>query len=320
MLGELNDHGRVDILRALRDNVVQFRDVFARWSAKGISDLPNVAHAKPLRPAITEWLAKMEHTGELRPETLRGYGVVFDLLLKGVTEDAPVSRLPDLLAQYRDTAGGARTFNQCRAACMSFVRRTFGKRHDGLWGQVADIEVRKTHRRRGTPLAPEQALVVAKALGRRHGAQWWAMCCTGMSPSEFFDYEWEVLKDRVVIHGQKREGRERIVPRLCNPSHPYTAYKAFYRRLVNVRAELAKTDPFLGRIVPRDARRSFAHWMESAGIIESRRESYMGHKPGARVIRLYEDHAVEPYLTDDALALKHFVGIERLAFPLGVAA
>jgi hypothetical protein len=128
---------------------------------------------------------------------------------------------------------------------------------------------------------------------------------------------WEVRTDRVAIHGTKRAGRERIVPRLGTPALPSSEYKAAYHALVTVRQKLTKDHPLLAGLVVYDARRTFAHWLELAKIPRSRRMAYLGHSV-RDVTDRYEQHSVEFYLTADRKALRHVVGAQRLAFPVAL--
>jgi integrase len=56
-----------------------------------------------------------------------------------------------------------------------------------------------------------------------------------------------------------------------------------------------------------DLRRSFAVWMEEAGIPRSRRKSYLGHSAGD-VTRLYERRELLAWLQEDAGRLRAYAG------------
>jgi integrase len=58
---------------------------------------------------------------------------------------------------------------------------------------------------------------------------------------------------------------------------------------------------------PYDLRRTFANWMEGAGIPRTRRRIYRGHE--ARDMGdLYEWHGVRAFLSEDAAKLRVFIG------------
>ena len=61
-------------------------------------------------------------------------------------------------------------------------------------------------------------------------------------------------------------------------------------------------------IVVYDLRRTYANWLEAAGIARTRRRLYMGHSAGD-VTGLYELHEVAASLADDAKKLRAFAGL-----------
>src|SRR6185312_6313905 len=112
------------------------------------------------------------------------------------------------------------------------------------------------------------------------------MAVTGMRPNEMWG-KWSVEADRVRIHGTKTTGAERVVPRV--PGHlapPRITYRAFREALAQA------TD---GQMTPYDLRRTYANWLESAGVIRTHRRLYLGH--GAKdVTDLYEWKEIEGFL------------------------
>ena len=124
-----------------------------------------------------------------------------------------------------------------------------------------------------------------------------------LGPTEYWG-KWEDRGDRILIHGTKRSGRERFVPRFCAIGPPYFEYPAFRGALRDA------GDP---EVKPYDLRRSYANWLESAGIPRTRRKLYLGH--GATdVTSLYEWHEVDKFLVEDAAKLRAYVfGTENTA-------
>lgn len=123
------------------------------------------------------------------------------------------------------------------------------------------------------------------------------MAVTGMGPKEYWG-EWELQPDRIAIHGTKRAGRDRVVPRVGDVVRPKRGYQPFRVAL----AEASKST-----VRPYDLRRSFATWLEASGIPRTRRRLYMGH--GAKdVTDLYEHVQVAAYLEEDAGLLRRFLG------------
>ena len=155
-------------------------------------------------------------------------------------------------------------FNLARSACQSFARTLVG-RFDSIWQGITAIPTMAVpKRKKAGGLPPERAREIAELLGVG-GRMWWSMCTTGMGPKEYWSDGWETLTDRIVIHGRKRDARERFVPKLATPTPPTMGYKPF----------LEKVRGF--DVLPNDARRTFMHWMEMAGIPRSRRKAYLGH-------------------------------------------
>jgi integrase len=296
MLDEIAGAGRTDVLRSIRDGTLRPLDVWSAYRQHGVHRLPTAEHLQPLQLAVEEWLK----CAEIAAKTRRDYTYVLNAVTDDAPSAAPITQLPTLLASYRYRAK-PRMFNVARSACQAFLRDTVGRYHQ-LWVEVANVRPRRVRPKRGNPQTPGEAGMIAQPLGP-YGGMWWTMCCTGMGPSEYWDREWEILEDRIVIHGTKREGRDRIVPRVTTPVRPLILYPAFRRHL------LEATD---GAVTPYDARRSFAHWLEEAGIPRTRRRQYLGH--GKRdVTDIYEDFPVQRYLGEDAQRLREHIGREPRA-------
>jgi len=81
------------------------------------------------------------------------------------------------------------------------------------------------------PQNPERGLAIRQALGGAIGDAWWALCCTGMLPDEFFSGKWAVEDGRVHVKGTKREARDRCVP-LLRELQPSTMTKQQFERAV----------------------------------------------------------------------------------------
>jgi integrase len=62
-----------------------------------------------------------------------------------------------------------------------------------------------------------------------------------------------------------------------------------------------------------DLRRSFAVWMEDAGIPRSRRKLYLGHSAGD-VTGLYERRELLAWLEEDGERLRAYAGVALSAF------
>jgi len=291
MLDDIARSERADLLKAVKERRVHpLRELYPVYKAKGIKGLPTLERLKPLQKSVDKWLPALECTEKHRKQVEYGFNAL------GVTKSHTVADLPRLLRAY-GTKAKPTMFNRVRSHCQAFARDIAGKYSD-LWREVSQNQPKKTQRKAGDPQAPKEAEVIRLALGE-YGPIWWSMCCTGMGPKELGLHpgeggEWEVLDDRVVIHGTKREARDRVVPLIEKPVKPCVQYPAF-RRALNK----------LG-VSPYDARRTFMHWLEMAKIPRSRRKYYIGHSAGD-VTSLYEDHDVGQYLAKDRRAIRGYL-------------
>lgn len=298
MLTALWQFRRTDVLAAIRDGKASALDVLAAYRTRGAADLRLRQRAIPLLEGIERWFATLR----LRPTTVRGYRVALRPVLASATHGTTVDALAGLLAAYKERVlergRGARTFNQARAAALSFAKTVLGKRDELYVAIHLDCAPLAHRAAQTTGIAVARARAIAEALGPREGAMWWTLCTTGMRPYEYFaDGGWTAAQDRVHINGTKTAGAKRVVPLAHRVVYPGVQYRAFIVALHRIAPD----------VTPRTARKSFAAWMELASIPRTRRRRYMGH---ARrdVTDIYEDHPVEPYLAEDRKALRRVLG------------
>lgn len=299
MLTALYEDGKLDILRAIRDGDLTMLEVHAAYQRKELDKLPTAATVKPLAEAMKAWIdglivpreVSAKHKGSL--ETSRRY-------FEKAGKNAPIAELPAVVEKLRSTLGREhpRSFNLARAAALAFIRATLKKSHP-LWLAVAAVEVCKLGEGRAhSPLSPDQmrAWFPAPATDPVDAIAW-GMATTGMGAGEYWG-RWSVESDRVHIAGTKRKGRVRDVPLVRAPAVP-----AMHRRTFE-----DKVRERVPSITVYDLRRTFANWLESAGIPRTRRKLYMGHTAGD-VTGLYELHEVRAFLAADAIALKAYLGL-----------
>lgn len=299
MLTTLAADGRIDLLRGVRDGL-SLVVLYHHYRQKSLDRVPVGRTALPLGPAFRAWYDGLEEDVDYSGDSLRTMATTAKRLAaeKGKT----VADLPAVLERWREGWGrtAARSFNLTRAHCLAFVRATC-KAHHPLYREVAAVEKRKvTPTRKGRPLtvrAFAQCFPRA-AEGDVVGDMAWTQATTGMHEKEYWG-RWEALADRVCIHGTKAKGRERFVPRVYAPRHPTTHPRTFANAF---RARCPGHQPY-------DLRRTFAHWMEEAGIPRTRRRLYMGH--GAQdVTDLYEQHEVAAFLVRDAERIRAYLSRE----------
>ena len=296
MLTDLHDAGRLDILRAIRDGKLSLLQVYDAHQRKALESLPLAETMKPLAETMKAWIdglssieASDKHKESL--ETSRRY-------FERESPKATVAELPYVLDELRDSLGAKhpRSFNLARAAGLAFLRSTLKRSHP-LWLSVAAIEPRKVPKNtKRTPLTVEQMAELFPS----PETDWldaiaWGMATTGMHAKEYWG-RWNILADRVHIIGTKRAGRIRDVPLVRRPAVPKFNRRKFEDDLRERTRE----------ITVYDLRRTYANWLEEAGIFRTRRKLYLGHAAGD-VTDLYERHDVAAYLADDGQKLRDFV-------------
>ncbi|MHB1097822.1 MAG: hypothetical protein ACYC3F_16815 [Gemmatimonadaceae bacterium] len=299
MLVALADEGRLDYLRAIRDGQLSLRQVYEAYTAKGLDKLPIGATAQNLVVAMTAWIDGLRVPDEVSAKHHRSLQMSCTYIQRRHGK-AMVGEIPAVVRSLRDSLGREhpRTFNLLRSAALAFVRQTFSRAHP-LWLEVAAVEIRKVKARtKRTPLSVVQMQGFFPAPASDPiDAIAWSLATTGMRPKEYFG-AWHVLPDRVHVIGTKTHNAVRDVPLVWRPVVPAIARVTFEKGLrKRTRA-----------ITAYDLRRTFANWMEAAGIPRTRRRLYLGHGAGD-VTGLYELHEVAAYLTADATTLKRHLGI-----------
>ena len=297
MLSALWNMGRADLLLGIQAGRIHPMIVWAAFRRGALHELPDENSFAQLKEVVETWRRDLDCSAKHRSRL----GQVFKALAFPL--GATLSDLPRLLKAYRFTARAAghhRSFNLARAGVQGFLRDTVGKSHT-LYGAVTDIRSLRVERREGNPQSPDEARVIREAL-KQHGASWWAMCCTGMMPDEYWGRKWRVGPNYVRILGTKRDARKRDVPLVCAPVVPSTKTSSgFAQALRKVTG---------GDVQPYDGRRTFMHWMEEAGITRTRRRMYMGHAV-KDVADLYERHELARFLDDDGAKIRAYLGGDR---------
>lgn len=315
MLTELKGEGRLDLLRDIRDGHYSLMEVYDAYRRNALHEIATGPTAKPLADAMRKWIEKhrtgTEYSADHLTSLEQSLKKLLDTELTGV-ESPKIADLPDVLETLRDSLGEAqpRSFNLARSAASAFVRAKFKRSHP-LYIAIIAVERRKEPKPEPRPdltvewmrnmfPAPEADAQDACA---------WAMALSGMGPKEYWG-RWELQSDRVKVYGTKREARVRDVPLVQPIPSPRLTRDAFRQRLEHRTKH---------KVTPYDFRRTFARWMERAGVMRSRRIYYMGHAAGD-VTALYEQSEIDGYLVSDAQLLRRYVGLpEPSPTPLKVA-
>jgi integrase len=315
MLTELHEDGRLDILRAIRDGRLTLLEVYDAKRRRKLGELVTDATARPLADAMKAWIKKLEAGVDYSEEHIVSLGQS----LKKLTDEnltgmkAPkVADLPAVLEALRDTLGktSPRSFNLARHNASSYVRANF-KRSNPLWSAIGAVEPRKVPKPAARPDLTVEWMrnMFPNPESDKLDACAWALALTGMGPKEYWG-RWDIRTDRVRVSGTKREARVRDVPLIQPIAVPQLSREAFRQRLEHRTKK---------RVTPYDFRRTFARWMERAGVMRSRRKYYMGHSAGD-VTALYEASEIDAYLVSDAALMRKYLGLpEPTPQPLRVA-
>jgi integrase len=292
MLTTLYRAGRIDILQAIYTGHLTPLEVWSRFRLGELDRLPTVEAMKPLKDSLEQWLKEAD-TGKWNRQG-RKYAV--NAILRLARKSATVTDLPQLLRDYAATAKGPTMFNRTRAAMMAFVRDTLGRSHP-IYPKLMDVRVKREAKREGNPQTVAQLTALAEKLHPAYAAIAWSMALTGMGPGELWGH-WSIKKDRIHIRGTKRSGRVRDIPFIRPIAKPTRPYRPFLEALGEASDDMVK---------PYDLRKTFAVWMEEAGIPRTRRRLYMGHGQ-QDVTDLYERHDVDRFLAEDAERMRKVLG------------
>lgn len=301
MLTALFDDGKLDVLRAIRDGDISMMETYEAYQRHALDRLPTGGTAKLLRAAFDAWVNQLQVPSDCSADHIRSLGCSAKEFTKA-KKKATVAELPAVLERMRNTVGlqYPRTFNLARAHALAFVRSTLKRSHP-LWSAVAAVELRKvpaTKQRRPLTVVQMRGFFPAPATDPVDAIAW-SMATTGMHQKELWG-EWENQGTHIRVVGTKREGRVRDIPLVMAPVVPSMHRRTFEDKL---RERTSRA------IVPYDLRRTYANWMESAGIPRTRRRMYLGHG-ASDVTDLYEQHEVAAYLLEDRAKLRAHIGTD----------
>ncbi len=266
MLRVLHEAGQDELLRAVKQGRVALRDVWAVYRRGHWRRLPTAEHAFPFATSWDAWLRRKTSAYAKQARWMRSG-------LEKVAAPETLAELPGAVRTYRaamETAGKGAMFNHVLAYVSQFLEDTVTSAH-ALYADVAAIEKLRTRVKRPKYAAkPAEALAIREALGGALGAIWWWMCWHGPLPDEFFAGKCANEDGRCHIRGTKREARDRFVPLLFALPPIAMSQDTFRKRL---------KASGLG-VRPKDARDTFAHFCDLAGVPHLWREGLLGHARG----------------------------------------
>lgn len=301
MVTSLNETGRDDILRALREGELSPLGVYDAFRSHELHRLPLGKELWLLKETMTAWNEASE-VGPARRAANKS-------AIKRLAEKASVvGNLPDALLLVRKDLikeNHPAHFNRIRATVLAFIRDTL-KRSHRLYGEVRDVPLLKERKspERHILTWSEVQSIAEKMEDPRDRAAVYGMALTGMGPKEWYVDGWKLEADRVTIFGTKRKGRTRIVPKLLTAL--YAISRPASVGCIREGRRLGERVLKLAGVRPYDLRRTYANWLEAAGVPRTRRKTYLGHA-GGDVTSIYERHEVEQFLAEDARRIEAYL-------------
>lgn len=304
MLTAFYSQGRHDLLVEIREGRLRPVTALTWFKLNRLDRIPVGESLRPFLAAYTAWSAQFEGSREHR----RSHGKTVRAL--GATAETTLHEVPGLLAAYVAANQGShrRSCEVAKSNLMAFLRDQVKASHP-LYLAVRDVSLpRRPHghrrQRKGRPLPVSELRALADRLDQLQpgaGGMAWTMATTGMGNKEYWsaDLPWTVVGNRVEIPGEKRAGRDRIVPAFTVYTRPLMGEGKFRRLL-----RLASAERPVGIY---DLRRTFARATEEAGIVETNAAAYMGHGPKT-MTQLYRVGVLLGQLTADAERLAAYFG------------
>jgi integrase len=304
MLDSLRSTGKHEILREIQDGTIKPIEALVLYRDGALATAITVKKNLPILETVTRYL---DTTKELTPGSIKNYRHN----LKRFVERFPngqLHELPKLLAKYRaetmKAGEGYRTFDLTRSLFQGFLNNSkgFGP-NSPLWKAVSEVKPIKSKAKKLAPLDVKEYKQLRAALtrdqfkGKDHDTELFrkmldSLIFTGMNKDEYYQHKYEVKDDRLLIHGTKRDARERVTPRWITPVRARINL-GFERKLreVGLKSTGKKCNPLVFR-------HTFASWMERANIPQTRRDLYMGHA-GKGIGSIYTWVQVEEFLEED---------------------
>lgn len=295
MLTDLYDLGKRTILEEIQKGVLSPMQVYGFWKEGRLKHVPSGLTLLPVHPTIPDWI-DTHHDGV--DTTKRNYKSEMTRFCRVVGENLPIQDLPTGFRRYQKYCvkrGIEVSAQKLKTVLLSYLNKTLGKSHT-LYQKVSEIaHVKVSPKRKVVHLSVGEFYDLVEQLPEADAAIAYAMMMTGMHWKEL-EGVWECKKDRISISGTKNVGRRRDVPLLLEIERPTKSNQSF-------RAQLKKVRPDLSPIV---FRRTYAFWMAEAEIMESRRNTYMGHVVKSSAER-YARTKADPFLLADAQKLSSWI-------------
>lgn len=302
ILDALAQTGRLEVIRRVSDGNIKAIDLLHR-SRLGLNldtTSSSAGASDRLESVGKRWLAgRMSASAGHRRSLTQHLTLLLSRSSSLGLRDVPRELIK--LRQEYELSGHAVTFNNIRTSMLDLARWVEGGKRSALWEEVRSIpklKILRERQRSHNPFSPSKAREMRNYLNAAHpgaGEVFFALCVTGMRPSEYFSRRWTATPERALIsiEGTKSAAAKRVVPMLGVPypvcEMSYFEYSKIFRQtqrgMVGAMSYAAPLSHTL-----YDCRRSFAIWMEEAGIPRTRRRVYLGHAR-ADVTDLYEERS-----------------------------
>lgn len=283
------------VVKLIAARQLSLRVAYDAWTAGQLRGLPTGESILPLIVTMRAWVEKPKNPVSDKQTVQRAWVVAY---FEAQAPQALIRDLAPLLSAMRLVyADRGASFNRTRATCQAFLRDFVGTLHRDYDAVSAIDRLPERPKFARHICTVQEARAIAAALAPPWNGIWWALCCTGMNPKEFWQDGWQVIGAGVEIHGRKRPARNRVVPLVVVPPAPQGRAAGFAEALE--RAGLGVT--------PVDARRSYARWLDEIGLPDYRQDAYTGHGPKA-MRELYKWGDITAWLAEDGRKLRAHVG------------
>lgn len=319
--------GALDKLADLRDSVFTPIVFAVRYERGQLAMLPTKGSAADLVTTLETWA----ETHEVAEGTREDIGTSIRHVAKKARKGTSVQALPGIVRDLRKPMAKAPiAFNRLRAHMLAFARVEYGKRH-AIYQGIEDVEryrrvegkrPRKLQRR---PLTVAELDAVcaafedheykrgnAKTKGRILAEDLtrmaYTLAFTGMRPQEYWQRAgatWDWKLGYIWVDGTKTAASKRPTFRIGLGTIPKCG-EQFFRQAFAKATEKALREG----LDAYSLRRTFAKLCEDAGVVQSRRETYMAHGPKT-VDEIYLRTNVIPFVPGDAQQVEAFIVAER---------
>jgi integrase len=305
MLDSLSFQGQDKILEAIqrgeKQGGISIRKALALFQQGQLTGYTpaDVTTHQNLKEMVEQYFQTHGH----KPRTLVGYRTMlklFDVRYPDLTINDLAPSLRTMRADAAMSEKGYRMFDATKSMFQGFVRNTehLGADHP-VYKAIGAIDGFKKKAKRVPPLSVKEYVLLRKDMVKKDeylGKMLDALVFTGMRKSEYYSGLYKVTDDRINIDGTKSHEAIRTIPRLMSLDiAPSTKSPRKFETALHDYGEAR----FNRSASPHSLRHTFSHWLESAGIVQTRRNLYLGHSDTSEDAR-YSWHDINGFIVEDA--------------------